>query len=111
MLLISAVFALWPVVALAGDEQPAGEQDAENQSVGVAFEWVSNQLVEEQDSQHDQQQQEVGHVLGPARHQGQDHSAAHFQGADDLAEQHRADPDLLQTWQCLGIALIGSFLK
>lgn len=67
--------------------------------------------MEEEHSQHDQQQQEVGHVLRPAWHKGEHHAAAHLQRANDLTEQDRADPDLLQAWQCLGVALICSFLQ
>lgn len=98
MLLLSAVFALGPVVALPGDEQPTGEEDAEHQGVGVAFQGVSHELVEEQYGQHDQQQQEVRHVFRPARHEGEHHAAAHLQRPDDLTQQHRADANLLQAW-------------
>lgn len=96
VLLLPAVFALGPVVALPSDEQPAGEEDAEDQRVGVAFEGVAHELVEEQYGQHDQQQQEVRHVFRPARHEGEHHAAAHLQRADDLTEQHRGDANLLQ---------------
>lgn len=96
VLLLSAVFALGPIIALSGDEQPAGEEDAEDQCVGVAFQGVSHELVEEQDGQHDQQQQEVRHVFRPARHEREHHAAAHLQRPNDLAKQHRTDANLLQ---------------
>lgn len=96
VLLLSAVFALRPVVTLPGNEQPAGEEDAKDQRVSVAFQGVSHELVEEQYSQHDQQQQEVRHVFGPAWHQREHHAAAHLQRPDDLTEQHRTDANLLQ---------------
>lgn len=88
VLLLSAVLTLGPVIALPCDEQPASEQNTKDQSVGVPFQWVSYELVEEEDSQHDQEQQEVGHVLRPARHEGEHHAAAHLQRANDLTKQH-----------------------
>ena len=78
--------------------------------MGVAFQWVSYKLVEEQDGQHDQQQQEVGHILWPAGDEGEHHAAADLQRADDLTKQDRADPNLFQSGQGLGVALVRSFL-
>lgn len=79
--------------------------------MGIAFEGISHQLVEEQNSQHDQQEQEVGHVFGFPWNQGEDHTTAHLQGADDLTQEHRAYTNLFQSWQGLGITLVGPFLQ
>lgn len=111
MLFLSAVLSLRPVFALAGNEQSAGQENTEDESVGVAFQGVPYKLVEEQDGQHDQQQQEVGHILRPAGDEGEHHAAAHLQRADDLTKQDRADPNLFQSWQCLGVALVRPFLE
>lgn len=110
-LLFLALLYLQPLLALPGDEEPAGQQDAEYQGVGISLQGVAHQLVEEEHGQHDQKQEEVGHVLGSAWHQGQHHTAGQLQRADDLPQQDRADAHLLKGGQGLSIAFICPFLK
>lgn len=99
------------LLGLASDQQAAGEQDPKDQGVGITLEGIPHELVEKEHSQHEKEQQEVGHVLGAARHQCHDNAARHFQGADALAEEDGADSHLLEHGQGSHVAFVCSFLQ
>lgn len=66
--------------------------------------------MEEEHSQHQQEQEEVGHIFGTPRHKGHDNATGHLKSTNAFAEENGIDPHFLQQREGSDIALVSTFL-